>query len=111
MCPDKGFAGFLIGPRLSTLLVKGNKSMTQTELIKVVHKLAEEVSSTKPCTAWRFTAKAWTAIGAARVYVNDRKGRMVAILIINPEDGSITGIWQPGYSLTRNELQKALGIQ
>ena len=62
--------------------------------------------------AWtEFGAAVWTSLkGDVRVYVNDKKRNASAILIID-QDGNVNPQWQPGHSMTRNELRAALEVK
>jgi hypothetical protein len=63
------------------------------------------IDTTKPVTEWRMTA----TVQGNQVIVRDRKGKAAAILEIGV-DGKVSGKWQAGHSMTRNELAARLGI-
>jgi len=68
------------------------------------------IDQTKPVTEWGHSCIVWTSLkGDVRVYVNDRKRKASAILIVDL-DGRVTLQGQPGNSLTRNEIVAALKL-
>ena len=92
--------------------------MEDTLRIEKANAIKAQIDQTVPVAKWGFTAAVWTKIvpGAkacdppktlVRVYVNDKKAKAAAIITIG-EDGKLTGNWQRGHSLTRNELWAAI---
>ena len=98
-------------------VVKYYKHMEDTLRIEKANAIKAQIDQTVPVAKWGFTAAVWTKIvpGAnacdpktlVRVYVNDKKAKAAAIIIIG-EDGKLTAGWQSGHSLTRNELKAAI---
>jgi hypothetical protein len=87
------------------------KTFTNTRIEKA-NAIKAQIDQTAPVAKWGFTAAVWTKVvpGPAtlvRVYVNDKKGKAAAILII-ADDGEIIAEWQAGHSMTRNELKAAI---
>jgi hypothetical protein len=74
--------------------------MSTTQEIKAI------VDTTKPVTEWHMTA----TVQGNSIIVKDRKGKTAATLDIDPSNGKVSGKWQAGHSLTRNELSARLGI-
>lgn len=73
------------------------------------HEIKAIIDTLKPVTEWHMTAKVWNAAHVARVYVNDPKGKTAAIINID-KAGQVTAKWQPGHSMTRNEIAHRLGL-
>lgn len=82
--------------------------MNSEQRLEKANSIKAVIDQTKPVTEWRFTSNVWISPkGDIRVYVNDKKNKPAAVLVIGP-DGTITPQWQAGHSLTRNEIKAAI---
>ncbi len=84
--------------------------MENKERVQKAEDLKLAIEQTKPVVEWGHAVNVWTSLrGDVRVYVNDRKRKPSAILVVDA-DGRVTLQGQPGHSLTRNELVNALKL-
>ena len=85
--------------------------MENKERVEKAESLKSVIDQTKPVTEWGHRCNVWTSLkGDVRVYVNDRKDKASAILIVET-DGNVTLQSQPGHSMTRHELIAALKLE
>lgn len=84
-----------------------NTEIMQNQVAKAAE-LKAKIDTLRPVTDWKFSSRIWTgANNNVRVYVNDKKGKTAAVLIVH-ENCTVTPEWQAGHSMTRNEISAVL---
>lgn len=89
--------------------------MENTAQLDKANTIKALVDASKPVTEWGMTSNIWARPDGngghvVRVYLNTKKRKLAAILNIS-DKGLVTAEWQPGHSMTRNELCGVLGVE